>query len=149
MPKKRLSKSWWLSATACLVLLVVGVVSLRFAFGYFGVRRSIVFGEGAAYITVRPPVGNPGNGWYFSRIPFGFVKWFDHRVGFMGLQQYWIPLWMPLMFPLFVCVVIWWRNRRYPSDHCLKCGYNLTGNQSGICPECGTNAGIPLGASRL
>ena len=26
------------------------------------------------------------------------------------------------------------------SGHCNKCGYNLTGNLSGICPECGTDA---------
>jgi hypothetical protein len=25
----------------------------------------------------------------------------------------------------------------YPSGHCRKCGYNLTGNVSGVCPECG------------
>ena len=30
------------------------------------------------------------------------------------------------------------RDRRYPPGHCLKCGYNLTGNVSGVCPECGT-----------
>ncbi len=24
--------------------------------------------------------------------------------------------------------------------HCLNCDYNLTGNMSGICPECGTEA---------
>jgi hypothetical protein len=25
----------------------------------------------------------------------------------------------------------------YPPGHCQNCGYNLTGNVSGICPECG------------
>lgn len=25
----------------------------------------------------------------------------------------------------------------YPSGHCQRCGYNLTGNVSGRCPECG------------
>ena len=32
------------------------------------------------------------------------------------------------------------RERRpfYPPGHCQKCGYNLTGNVSGVCPECGT-----------
>lgn len=25
-----------------------------------------------------------------------------------------------------------------PPGHCLTCGYNLTGNISGRCPECGT-----------
>lgn len=25
----------------------------------------------------------------------------------------------------------------YDGEHCLSCGYNLTGNVSGVCPECG------------
>jgi hypothetical protein len=25
----------------------------------------------------------------------------------------------------------------YPKDHCRNCGYDLTGNESGRCPECG------------
>lgn len=29
------------------------------------------------------------------------------------------------------------RFRRRPG-HCLKCDYDLTGNESGVCPECGT-----------
>jgi hypothetical protein len=29
------------------------------------------------------------------------------------------------------------RYRRRKKGLCLKCGYNLTGNVSGICPECG------------
>lgn len=30
------------------------------------------------------------------------------------------------------------RGRRIASGLCTACGYNLTGNMSGICPECGT-----------
>ena len=30
------------------------------------------------------------------------------------------------------------RHRRGKRGLCLKCGYNLTGNMSGVCPECGT-----------
>jgi hypothetical protein len=32
-----------------------------------------------------------------------------------------------------------WQENAYQHDptHCGKCGYNLTGNVSGICPECG------------
>lgn len=38
-----------------------------------------------------------------------------------------------------VSLLVWLLVRRaYPSGHCRKCGYNLTGNVSGICPECGT-----------
>jgi hypothetical protein len=27
---------------------------------------------------------------------------------------------------------------RHPPGHCQHCGYSLTGNTSGVCPECGT-----------
>lgn len=30
------------------------------------------------------------------------------------------------------------RRRRRAGGRCVACGYNLTGNVSGICPECGT-----------
>ena len=30
------------------------------------------------------------------------------------------------------------RDRRAATGHCPACGYNLTGNASGVCPECGT-----------
>jgi len=34
-------------------------------------------------------------------------------------------------------VVLPHRYGQVPKDKCLSCGYNLTGNVSGVCPECG------------
>jgi hypothetical protein len=34
-------------------------------------------------------------------------------------------------------------RRRPRKGPCVKCGYNLTGNESGICPECGTRIERP------
>jgi hypothetical protein len=31
----------------------------------------------------------------------------------------------------------WHPARRIPPGHCQKYGYSLTGNVSGVCPECG------------
>ena len=41
------------------------------------------------------------------------------------------------------CALVWsrtyvdWYNRRIPHYCCRTCGYDLTGNVSGVCPECG------------
>lgn len=54
-----------------------------------------------------------------------------------------LPLWAPLLafgaYPgvVFVRAALR-RHRRRRRDLCLTCGYNLTGNVSGVCPECGT-----------
>jgi len=44
-----------------------------------------------------------------------------------GLQWYWIAR-------------VGWRffNAKHNPPACKQCGYNLTGNVSGVCPECGT-----------
>lgn len=48
-------------------------------------------------------------------------------------------LWMPL--PAVTLIAIWllYRDRRrIVPGCCVRCGYDLFGNVSGICPECGT-----------
>lgn len=35
------------------------------------------------------------------------------------------------------CAVLFVRRRAIPPGHCRSCEYDLTGNESGICPECG------------
>lgn len=48
-----------------------------------------------------------------------------------------VPLWMPLILVLTPTIGLCWRDRRVPAGHCPSCGYNLTGNVTGRCPECG------------
>lgn len=38
-----------------------------------------------------------------------------------------------------------WFRRPVLSGCCRQCGYNLTGNVSGVCPECGTTTGRGAG----
>ena len=50
---------------------------------------------------------------------------------------YQIPFWMPLALIGIPTILAWRRDRRIPPGHCRKCRYDLTGNESGVCPECG------------
>jgi hypothetical protein len=48
-----------------------------------------------------------------------------------------VPFWVAAL-PLSVLTVwLWRRDRRPKPGHCQRCGYDLTGNTSGTCPECG------------
>jgi hypothetical protein len=48
-----------------------------------------------------------------------------------------VPLWIPFLLIGTPTAFLWWRDcRRIPPGYCQKCGYNLTGNVSGRCPEC-------------
>jgi hypothetical protein len=50
-----------------------------------------------------------------------------------------LPLWLPMSLIAVPTLWSYWRCRvRERRGHCGKCRYDLTGNVSGICPECGT-----------
>ena len=50
-----------------------------------------------------------------------------------------VPLWTLMLLVAVVSCIIWRMvPRRAVPGHCRKCGYDLTGNVSGKCPECGT-----------
>ncbi len=34
-------------------------------------------------------------------------------------------------------------SSQHPNGRCIRCRYDLTGNLSGVCPECGTPTGTP------
>lgn len=55
----------------------------------------------------------------------------------------WLPVGLLLIQPMKRLVVARWRRRRSGRNQCLDCGYDLTGNVSGVCSECGS--AIPPG----
>jgi hypothetical protein len=45
----------------------------------------------------------------------------------------------PLLLSVLVATAfLWWRDRSFGAGHCRNCGYDLSGNESGRCPECGS-----------
>ncbi len=72
--------------------------------------------------------------------PPGWVWSFDYHViaGYTAFQ-FGIPLWVPFLILAVPSAWLFWSDhrRRKRAGHCEKCGYDLTGNTSGKCPECG------------
>jgi hypothetical protein len=77
---------------------------------------------------------------YLTRTREPRFVWWPEQLPVAG-PVWWVirfPLWPPLVVLLVPTLWLWHRDRRIPPGHCRKCGYNLTGNVSGRCPECGT-----------
>jgi hypothetical protein len=49
-----------------------------------------------------------------------------------------VPLWMPCILILGALLRLWQVHHSFPPPACRRCGYDLRGNTSGVCPECGT-----------
>ena len=49
-----------------------------------------------------------------------------------------VPLAPFLPLVAIATAVLWRLDRGVPPGYCQECRYNLTGNVSGVCPECGT-----------
>ena len=131
---RRIAK--WTGVVACAVIAVAWVVSLWAPFEYItsdthvGLRRGCLF---VARIDLEI-----GNGFRpLSRLrPFWIPEWVFARSDWIIF----VPLWIPLVLIALPTFILWLRDRRHPRGHCQRCGYNLTGNVSGRCPECGHKA---------
>jgi hypothetical protein len=77
-------------------------------------------------------------------------SWHLHRFAFVGQENVGsfrvsflrFPLWAALSVSLLYPAIAFVRGpfrryRRRKKGQCVKCGYDLTGNVSGRCPECG------------
>jgi hypothetical protein len=105
-----------------------------------------------AFIQKNEGAGEWKGGWFYDKDPtVGFAAssgdaLFDHfgldirRHPFRDLTGYSLvlPLWFVAISTAVAPALWWWKKpRQIRTGDCSTCGYDLTGNTSGVCPECG------------
>lgn len=118
-------------AVACLAWFLV---SVRYWFG-FSVGRCIVSGAGGCVmLDCEPaPVGRMA---FVQAAPSAGVYWSGIATATGPFII--LPLWGPLLLFATVAALAHRRARKPKAGTCAKCGYNLMGNVTGTCSECGT-----------
>ena len=133
----------WVGLMTSVLIAVLFVLSLRWTLTMYRSGHGYVLGYGClAAQSTSPSMGTPQSGWRFrtSRDPGApLVRSWRLRVTrpISGVWSVVVPLWMPLFVAAIATAFLWRRDRRPPPGHCQNCGYDLTGNITGLCPECG------------
>jgi hypothetical protein len=81
--------------------------------------------------------------WGWSRAGFQWLRRDETAPTYWSTQRsvvvpYWLPALLSAIAPVLSTRARLVRSHRTRRGLCLGCGYDLTGNASGTCPECGT-----------
>jgi hypothetical protein len=130
---------------ACLSVILLALLSLNRTIAYLSDHGSVIVASCCLYLNVRYPGTTPECVQWWSNehrpgdvpihwMPTCMVLWSPggSPVLFIG-----IPLWIILALLAVICAFYWRRRRGFGPACCGQCGYDLTGNVSGVCPECG------------
>lgn len=130
----------WTGVGACVVLLATWVMSIIWLIRFDTQAVEFLAHSGCLQFTTPNPL--PSRGWGLHRRAFGELRLWGElssvNAGGRAFRTAIVPLWVPLLALAGPTIWLWRRDRRHPAGHCRKCGYDLTGNVSGVCSECGT-----------
>ena len=130
----------WGGAAACGVVSLARVISffVTLEFRFDGVSScalyaGCIYWDDGYYVSMERP-----DGWYVDRTHapmqiFVLPRW-------NGRFRFLVPLWIVMVLGGAVTGLLFRLHRRRPAPGHCRCGYDLTGNVSGTCPECGVEA---------
>lgn len=132
----------WMGVGACGIVLVSWGLSTWSWFGYSNLYWEIWFAEGTFnFIDVVGYYGitlDAGHGWFWEVYEDDLAEFGFEAPSLGGGDWLRLPLWLPFAVAAAPTLILFYRDRRRPPPgHCKKCGYDLAGNVSGRCPECG------------
>lgn len=133
----------WLGLASALALTLASAASFQWSLIYTGSTRQVIFTAGG--LVIRPKPARIGRGFEFAGSMAATLPWMERLELFFRLPQWensnldHVPLGWPVTILAVGSTFVLWKVRRgFPDGHCQSCGYNLTGNESGKCSECGT-----------
>lgn len=138
----------WIRRLSKFGLAAAGLMTLASFFSYYGHPVyvgdgwMIWFGYGGVAVHNHPLSFPPGL--QISQAVVSSVDVFEGVRDWFGLPKmlvigaWYFPLGMPVVVLVALSSFILWKTRRpFPEGHCRRCGYDLRGNESGRCSECG------------
>ena len=138
----------WVTLGACILITTLWAAGWRWSFSYSTTHWSVAVVGGVFGITIGR-VGTlyqyPLNRLNIEEFPrkWRWMIWRPHYTSFAPSPGFVviIPLWMVFLPVALLTAMLWRHDPRSLPGRCRGCGYNLTGNVTGICPECGQPAG--------
>jgi hypothetical protein len=145
---RRYRKLRALSIVSLTLSICLFLASLLCFWSYHGYQMGLDCGGGVLEITVMsgPTIHlSPVPSWTVGALPtyfpLGWLPKLSKKAvpisGFWVIQVA-IPLWIPMVISAVAAFFFHRIGKPTAIGHCAKCGYNLKGNTSGVCPECGS-----------
>ena len=137
---RRIAK--WVGLVVCTATLILWVAGSKLDFSYS--RRGWTLGLSKGMLRYREyPL------WYVPPLGAHLSVYGSFNMGFRAPEvsrrfntYVLMPMWLPFVATVVPTLLLWLPELRrirsgVPPGHCSGCGYNLKGNESGVCSECG------------
>ena len=135
----------WVGVGMCVLILSTFIFTNIWHISRYGPRLVVQIHNAVITTAWHPQWPSDSRAcWYMTNM-LGFRATVPQKLGLRWSEVSWqngepivvIPPWLALLFVAVPTAFLFWRDSRIPPGHCRKCGYNLMGNVSGRCPECG------------
>jgi len=148
----------WVGLVGSVLLGVVWVLTLFGGGAYIGFTKTIAVSSGRVgfLIYTNDPGDYVGWSWYGNPdVDLGWWPSYDDSTSPAAgphlrqrTRRLIVPLWIPFLLTAIPTIMLWRRDRRRLVGHCRKCEYDLTGNVTGVCSECGTKVSAEHGPTQ-
>jgi hypothetical protein len=139
---KRPQSILWFRITLAVATFVAVAWGMSLATGWLGIygRYSAVeCVDGVLTFAWSDDLGFLQGFWFHYGRPRSAFEFRKVSLGLDEMSAYIIscPAWLLVATGIAISMAIRPRTKRQGRDLCVNCGYSLTGNTSGVCPECG------------